>query len=347
MTSSLDSQQDSPFTLAVTTIASPTQAMRAHAESASDQGAHIVVAGDLKGPEAFDLPSTTFLSLDAQRHFSELGQKLPTSTYTRKNIAYLWAIASGATVIVETDDDNAPLSSFYRERSREVLAKKIESPGWINVYSCFSDSGVWPRGLPLEHVNSAACNFSEDQPVTISTPIQQGLADGDPDVDAVYRMTRPLPVYFESDRAVALAPGTWSPFNSQNTTWFPEAYALMYLPSFCSFRMTDIWRSFVAQRIAWANDWWIAFKSPDVLQERNEHNLLADFSDEVPGYLNNHKIARALEEVEVPRGELASALVACYERLIEMEVVGADELRLLELWLQEVEAHSRTGGFSR
>ena len=46
--------------------------------------------------------------------------------------------------------------------------------------------------------------------------------------------------------------------------------------------MTDIWRSFVAQRIAWANGWAILFHEPTVWQDRNEHNLMRDFRDESP-----------------------------------------------------------------
>jgi hypothetical protein len=70
--------------------------------------------------------------------------------------------------------------------------------------------------------------------------------------------------HFLPNRRVALGAGAWSPFNSQNTAWYPKAYPLLYLPSYCSFRMTDIWRSFVAQRIAWENGWAVLFKSPDV-----------------------------------------------------------------------------------
>ncbi|MHC4265647.1 MAG: STELLO glycosyltransferase family protein, partial [Planctomycetota bacterium] len=68
-------------------------------------------------------------------------------------------------------------------------------------------------------------------------------ADDNPDVDAVYRLTQRLPLTFRKDRRLALGNGSKCPFNSQNTTWFPDAYPLLYLPAYCSFRMTDIWRS--------------------------------------------------------------------------------------------------------
>lgn len=130
----------------------------------------------------------------------------------------------------------------------------------------------------------------------------------------------------------------WCPFNSQNTTWWKEAAPLLYLPSFCSFRMTDIWRSFVAQRIAWENGWTITFHSASVWQERNEHNLLKDFEDEVPGYLHNRKICKRLSGLELASGPANQIenLTACYTALIDLGVIEPEELGLLEAWSSDL-----------
>lgn len=73
--------------------------------------------------------------------------------------------------------------------------------------------------------------------------------------------------------------------------------------------MTDIWRSFVAQRIAWENDWAILFHEATVWQERNEHNLMKDFTDEVSGYLHNEPIGDALGELSLKEGAQISFLI--------------------------------------
>src|SRR5205807_7157091 len=129
----------------------------------------------------------------------------------------------------------------------------------------------------------------------LNCPIQQGLSDENPDVDAIYRMANPLPVLFDKANSVSLGKNSWCPFNSQNTTWFKEAFPLLYLPSYCSFRMTDIWRSFVAQRIAWTCGWSILFHQSTVRQDRNDHNLMTDFKDEISGYSNNALICKSLQ----------------------------------------------------
>ena len=171
-------------------------------------------------------------------------------------------------------------------------------------------------------------------------PIQQGLADGDPDVDAIYRLLLPLPLSFQPGTAIALGAGSWCPFNSQNTTWWRDAFPLLYLPAYCSFRMTDIWRSFVAQRIAWANGWSILFHEPTVWQERNEHNLMRDFKDEVPGYLHNTAICEALAALNLKPGvaHLGANLRSCYEKLVEQRWVGEQELELLDAWIADLAA---------
>ena len=138
---------------------------------------------------------------------------------------------------------------------------------------------------------------------------------------------------------MALAEGSWCPFNSQNTTWWRDAFPLMYLPAYCSFRMTDIWRSFVAQRIAWTNNWSVLFHEPTVWQERNEHDLMRDFRDEVPGYLHNKSICEQLGKLSLRSGmeNLGENLQVCYEKLVSMELIDRKELELVAAWLDDLE----------
>ena len=102
--------------------------------------------------------------------------------------------------------------------------------------------------------------------------------------------------------------------------------------------MTDIWRSFVAQRIAWENDWAIHYHEPTVWQDRNEHRILKDFEDEVPGYINNGRIRILLESLQLKPGTTAvlDNLVACYECLIRANLVDQRELELVRAWSADV-----------
>ena len=321
--------------------------LRALAAGASASGFEFIVIGDLKSPEQFELEGCDFHSVPRQLEsgfrFAEL---CPTRHYARKNIGYLLAIRAGAPLILETDDDNFPRDGFWTERSMKVSAPALASAGWVNVYRYFSDAVIWPRGLPLDEIQTAPPEFEALQTSESACPIQQGLADENPDVDAIYRLAFPLPQNFRRDRRVALGSGSWCPFNSQNTAWWPEAYPLLYLPAHCSFRMTDIWRSFVAQRIAWANGWSILFHEPNVWQERNDHSLIRDFADEVPGYLNNRAMCAKLDALDLKAGAEAMPdnLRICYRALVEAGWVGEQEPPLLDAWLEDLTRVWRAGG---
>ena len=102
--------------------------------------------------------------------------------------------------------------------------------------------------------------------------------------------------------------------------------------------MTDIWRSFVAQRIAWANGWTVLFREATVVQDRNDHNLMRDFADEVSGYLGNRRIGELLAALPL-RGGIANIpddMRRCYAALAEHEFVGREELPLLDAFLQDL-----------
>ena len=104
--------------------------------------------------------------------------------------------------------------------------------------------------------------------------------------------------------------------------------------------MTDIWRSFVAQRVAWANGWAVLFHEPNGRQERNQHDLLRNFADEVPGYLQNAAICEQLGALELAPGadSIGENLRASYQELISMNIIPPRELDLLEAWIADVHA---------
>ena len=80
------------------------------------------------------------------------------------------------------------------------------------------------------------------------------------------------------------------------------------------------------------------FHAPEVFQERNPHNLLSDFDDEVVGYQQNNLMARVLESLQLKPGveEVQTNILRCYEALVDTKIMRADELDLLETWLNDL-----------
>jgi hypothetical protein len=326
--------------LVVTTINPPNAVLQALAGGCAEHGWNFLVVGDAKSPATFQLPGARYLDLEAQRATGlAFAGVCPTGHYARKNVGFLVAIRDGAEVLVETDDDNHPRPAFFATPPMTLESAVVRAGGWVNLYRYFTDAGIWPRGLPLDAALAAIPPRSALPVASVTCPIQQGLADEAPDVDAVYRLLHPGEVSFDpAAEPVALGAGAWCPFNSQNTVWHPPAFPLLYLPATCSFRMTDIWRGFVAQRLAAAKGWHVLFRGPTVVQQRNPHDLLRDFADEVPGYLHNRAIAEALDALPVgpEASTLPDELRAAYRCFVDAGWCRPEELQFLDAWLADL-----------
>ena len=74
-------------------------------------------------------------------------------------------------------------------------------------------------------------------------------------------------------------------------------------------------------------------------QERNAHDLMRDFRDEVPGYLNNLAIGSLLASLSLQagNGHLGTNLRICYRSLVDAGLVEERELTLLDAWLADIE----------
>ncbi len=320
----------------VTSISGPNEILQSIAKGCGRAGWDFYVAGDRKSPGNFHLEGCRFLDVASQKavpfRYAEL---CPENSYVRKNLGFLQAISEGAELIVETDDDNLPLEDFWRERGRAVDADVAAGAGWTNVYALFSEGFVYPRGFPLPLVRQPAGPVVQGGAIC---PIQQGLVDEAPDVDAIYRLIQGEAPPFIPRRPVVLGENVWCPFNSQNTAFFREVFPLLYLPAFCTFRATDIWRGFVAQRVLWSCGWNLSFHQADVRQIRNPHNLLSDFELEVPVYLQTQRMVEALESLPLARGAVGENLLRCYELLASIGVVGEREPEFVDAWLSDLEA---------
>jgi len=321
--------------IVVTTIQLPTASVRRLAELRPDW--RFVVAGDRKTPADWHCPGVEYWSIEAQERLGEFARLLPLNHYARKNLGYLAAMRQGARIIYETDDDNLAYDHLLATVERDVAGTRCAQSGWVNVYRHFTDARVWPRGFPLELLNGSFESGVTGEEVRVACPVQQFLADGDPDVDALFRLTQSQEILFRPG-SVILGAGSYCPFNSQNTLWWDDAFPLLYLPSHVSFRMTDIWRSYVAQVCLFRAGHHLAFREATVFQDRNAHDLMRDFRDEVAGYLNNLRIVPMLEALDLSPApeDMGENLRVCYRALVEAGIVPQAELPLVDGWLAEV-----------
>ena len=341
--------------IVLTSINPPTLAV---AKLAAQTGWRVVVVGDCKTPATWAHPNCVFLSLDAQRALGyRILAHLPERSYARKNIGYLYAVAHGAQVIYETDDDNLltdprlTLLAGSARTQRLVRTPSVDRHSVYNVYAHFGQATVWPRGYPLDAI---ADGPGADPATAVLGPgadavvgIEQGLADGDPDVDAIFRLTRknregPIDIAFARDASpLVLPPFTFSPFNSQNTVFHAPALWATLIPTTTTFRVCDIWRGYWAQRLLWEAGATLLFREPNVRQDRNVHDYHKDFLDELDLYKDAGRLVRFLRDWRAPpEAEAADHLFARVDALtIAMAREGfwaEGDVHLVRAWLQDL-----------
>jgi hypothetical protein len=319
----------------VTTVHYPTEALK---KLNSMNNVHLVVVADKKTPLDWHLEGCDFLSVEKQL---ALGYKiiplLPWNHYSRKNIGYLYAIEHGAKIIYDTDDDNIIIGNSieYLPTTTSILSPVTQAIA-INPYAYFGQDTVWPRGYPLELV-------MQEQPITLQHDmfrplIQQGLVNNDPDVDAIFRLTRKLPIYFTDKAPICLRHGTMAPFNTQNTLFHYKAFWGLLVPVTPNFRVCDIWRGHWVQRILWDIQAHLCFMPARVVQERNVHNYLHDFIDETDLYTKAGKLVNFLCTWHATSTKLFDRILELHTALIDANFFKPEELAITKAWLEDLQA---------
>jgi hypothetical protein len=212
----------------------------------------------------------------------------------------------------------------------------MENKGFINIYQLYTKLKIWPRGLPLNLISTDFNLKKLIQKKQCKVGIWQGLADGDPDVDAVYRLTNNKTCFFKNRKPIVLGFGTISPFNSQNTIIRKELFPLLYLPAYVTFRFTDILRSLIAQPIMWLNDYHLGFTNATVVQKRNPHDYMKDFIAEMPMYEHSETVIELISKTISKSKDISCNLYDAYKALLQKDIVCKNELITLEAWLTDI-----------
>ena len=324
----------------ITTINEKSQAIKKF-EQLEDW--NIILVGDKKSQRIESNEKITFLSVEDQNKLDfKIVDNCPYNHYARKNIGYLYALSEGADIIYDTDDDNLPYDDWKMEDL--ICNINIQTQGkYLNIYRYFTNVRVWPRGFPLDEIWSKYdFRINESKPKKIA--VWQGLADIQPDVDAIYRLTQNQQIQFEKKPSVYLEKSVYCPFNSQNTFWRKEFFPLLYLPTTTSFRFTDILRGYIAQRLMWEEDFHLGFTKATVYQNRNVHDLMNDFEQEIECYMNVKKVVYILDTIELD-GSMIENLFKIYSELFKNGIVKKEEIDILKLWINDFEENYVTHNY--
>ena len=320
--------------IVITSIFPPTEAVLSFSEM---QDYTVIVVGDKKTPNDWFHQNVQFISVTEQDKMEfDLVQVLPYNHYCRKMLGYLKAIEQETDCIIDTDDDNIPKDNWCFPEFENEFECTRENEGFINVYQLFTGKKIWPRGLPLNLISKDFHLDEHIESATIRVGIWQGLADEDPDVDAIYRLTDDSPCYFNKRNPVVLKNGTFSPFNTQNTMIRKELFALLYLPCYVTFRFTDILRGLIAQPIMNLYGYHLGFTDATVVQKRNPHDYMKDFISEIPMYEQVEKVIVLVSKSISASETIEVNLYNAYKSLLKEGIVCEKEMITVEAWLKDI-----------
>ena len=280
--------------IVTTTINEPTIASNKFAEIAKRDGWTFVVVGDKKTPRYYyqkELDCVYLTPQDQEEISKELSDVIGWKSIQRRNIGLLYAYQQGADVVATVDDDNIPYDDWGKNL---LIGKEVE----CDLYKPYDDvfdplsvtntPEIWHRGYPIELLQRRHLVEYKGK-VKRKALVQADLWDGDPDIDAMARLTLKPVVKYNVEKPYCS--NKISPFNSQNTFLAREVipyYAV--LPHVG--RMDDIWGSYIMQH-HFPNS--VVYNKASVYQDRNVQDLITNLEKEIIGYRNTHMILKDLE----------------------------------------------------
>ena len=238
----------------------------------------------------FELSDITYLSPEDQEKLSKpLSDSIGWKSIRRRNLGYLKAYQMGADIMATVDDDNIPLENWGKEL---FVGKKIEVDYYETELPVFDPISVtehkelWHRGFPLQLVSKRSINSVSKKEVNCL--VQADFWNGDPDIDAVCRITKMPEVEFKNFKP--FSSNKISPFNSQNTFIHRDIIPYyMVIPHIG--RMDDIWGAYAIQQdLKEKHGDFVVYNKATVYQARNPHDLTIDMEEEMIGYKYNLKL---------------------------------------------------------
>ena len=280
--------------IVTTTIQSPTKATRLFAEK---EGWTLIVVGDTKTPhDEYKNINCIYLHPDEQESkYKEISDILGWRTIQRRNIGFIHAYHLGADIIATVDDDNIPYDCWGKNL---LLNKEIEvdlyEPTISNYFdplSITNKNDLWHRGYPIEDLQ-VKNNVEYKGKIKKKFLVQADLWDGDPDIDAICRLSKLPCVKFNDIKPFTST--KLSPFNSQNTFLTREVLPYYMVLPFTG-RMDDIWGGYLVEKKFGSC---VVYNKATVYQERNPQDLVRNLENEIIGYRNTLSLLEGKYQLE-------------------------------------------------
>ena len=324
--------------IVIFTTNEPTLAI--HKYSNIDECDLIIVANNKTPIDKYKNVNCILLSIEKQsKLFPKFHKLLPIDHYCRKNMGYAYAIKNEYDIIVDTNDDIVPNNSLKNILKKKYSKYLISGSDFINVYHMFTSIKMWPRGFPLDKIKKKP-TYKILHTTNGEIGIIQGLIDGSPDTDSIFKMVFDIFDNFKfknNNNMYILDNNSYCSCNGYNTYWLnKDLFYLLYIPCNISYKFCDILKMYIAQKFARTHDMKITFVSPNVSRNNDNIDNSECFSQEIEMFTNINKLIEILnkdEDYDYNLQKLYNILVnenIIYENIIS----NHKEHKILKEWLK-------------
>ena len=244
-----------------------------------------------------------YLSLYKMFPYNDAVRKLLGSIYTK--IVYRKSIER----IIFIDDDNYLTDDKSFLNGHNITNSKITGTSikaknnWVNIYENLvveHNVPIFPRGYPWKYrgcENKLSFKKFKNKKIIAKC----GFITGDPDIDAVSRLFWPIYVKkVKSKKNYYFTPGTFTPFNDQNTSISRE-YIMLYYKPLSAGRNSDIWTSYLICKMAEIYREIVSYGSPVLKQIRNKHDYWKDYDLEVEHNISTDYFADLINKIKLKK----------------------------------------------
>jgi len=211
--------------------------------------------------------------------------------------------------VIYIDDDNylEKNQNFIdgHEITGSLISGKAEKSKnkWLNIYEKLNVDykiPIFPRGYPWKY--RGIKNKLQIKKFTKRRVIAKcGFITRDPDIDAVSRLFWPINVRsVKNNKDFYFFPGTYTPFNDQNTSISRE-YIVLYYKPFSAGRNSDIWTSYLICKMAEIYGELVSYGNPSLKQIRNKHDYWKDYELEKKHNISTDFFVDLISKIRIKR----------------------------------------------
>jgi hypothetical protein len=298
--------------IVTTTINPPTEATIKYSQK---KDWTLVVVGDTKTPhDQYKELDCVYLSPQIQESINkDLSDVIGWKSIQRRNLGFLFAYQQGADIVATVDDDNIPYDNWGEN---VLVGQTIECDLYepetdvFDPLSVTNTPEIWHRGYPIELLQTRH-RVEYKGKTKRKVLVQADLWDGDPDIDAMARLSLKPIVKYNIDKPYCS--NKISPFNSQNTFLSREVIPLYSVLPFVG-RMDDIWGAYILQHY-FPNS--VIYNKSSVYQDRNVQDLVTNLENEIVGYRNTYNLVRDLKNYLNYLPEKTKKYIELYQKSFE------------------------------